>query len=149
MRIEQLTYLIEIADSGSFMSAAERLHIAQPSISQAISALESELNVTLLTRTRTGTEPTQAGLIAINHARHVLEEIDRIKDIGKGKHTECSTVTIVSSVAPISTFLPAAISCADIDRYKGRIALREGSAHTAERLLTRGEADFAVVPYIE
>ena len=45
MRLEQLQYIIEIADTGSFTTASERLFIAQPSISQAVNSLEKELNL--------------------------------------------------------------------------------------------------------
>ena len=50
MRLEQLKYIVEIADTGSFTTASERLFIAQPSISQAVTSLEKELNVTMFHR---------------------------------------------------------------------------------------------------
>lgn len=49
MRIEQLLYMIEINQTGSISLAAEKLHVSQPNISQAIVSLEEELGVKLLT----------------------------------------------------------------------------------------------------
>jgi DNA-binding transcriptional LysR family regulator len=54
MRLEQLQYVIEIADSGSISAAAERLHVSQPSISQSIASLERELNTKIFKRSRLG-----------------------------------------------------------------------------------------------
>ena len=79
MRLEQLYYLLEIADTGSFSAASEKLHIAQPSISQSIASLEKELNVTLLNRSRSGAQPTEIGQKIIIHARNIANEIDKIK----------------------------------------------------------------------
>lgn len=61
MNIEQLYYLIEIADSGSITQAAKKLHISQPSISQSITKLEEKLQVTIFKRSRMGTYPTEIG----------------------------------------------------------------------------------------
>ena len=79
MRLEQLRYIIEIADTGSFTMASERLFIAQPSVSQAVTALEKELNMTLFTRYRTGAVPTPLGLKVIAHAREVIKSVGEIE----------------------------------------------------------------------
>lgn len=54
MRLEQLRYLIEIANSKSINKAAHNLYITQPALSIAINSLEEELNYPLLTRTKKG-----------------------------------------------------------------------------------------------
>ena len=52
MRIEQLEYLLAVTRHGSLRRASEKLHISQPSLSEALSKLERELGVTLLDRRR-------------------------------------------------------------------------------------------------
>ena len=61
MRLEQLYYIVEIADTGSFTASSERLFVSQPSISQSVNALEKELDVTIFKRSRSGAIPTEAG----------------------------------------------------------------------------------------
>ncbi|WP_078429754.1 LysR family transcriptional regulator [Alkalihalobacterium alkalinitrilicum] len=79
MRLEQLSYLIEIARLGSFSLAAERLHISQPSISQAINNLEKELGVKLFKRSRAGAELTEVGEVIVKKAQEVLRKLDELK----------------------------------------------------------------------
>lgn len=79
MRLEQLFYIVEIAQSRSISLAAERLHISQPSMSQAISNLEKELGVKLFERTRTGTLPTETGEIVVKKAKEILNKIEELK----------------------------------------------------------------------
>lgn len=61
MDLRGLRYFVAAVDSGSITGAAERCYVAQPSITQAISKLEDELGVRLLTRGKRGVEPTLDG----------------------------------------------------------------------------------------
>ncbi|RED41837.1 LysR family transcriptional regulator [Paenibacillus sp. VMFN-D1] len=78
MRTEQLRYFIEIAKSGSFTTAAEQLHISQPSISQAISNLEQELGVKLFERSRYGIKLTSVGQSILLKAQGILNIMEEI-----------------------------------------------------------------------
>jgi DNA-binding transcriptional LysR family regulator len=71
-RLEQLRYFVAVADEGQFTRAARNLHVAQPALSQAISNLESELGVDLLTRHARGVTPTAAGETFLAKARVAL-----------------------------------------------------------------------------
>ena len=48
MRLEQLYYIVEIADTGSFTASSERLFVSQPSISQSVNALEKDPRATVV-----------------------------------------------------------------------------------------------------
>ena len=61
MNLRQLQYFVAIADEGSFTRAAERLFVAQPSLSQQIKRLERELGGQLLERLPNGVRLTAAG----------------------------------------------------------------------------------------
>ena len=54
MNIQQLRYVVAIANSGTFREAASKLFVSQPSLSVAIKDLEQELNFQIFTRTTTG-----------------------------------------------------------------------------------------------
>lgn len=148
MRIEQLIYLVEVVESGTFTAAANKLHVAQPSISQAIAALEAELGTDLLQRMRNGVKLTPTGEIVINHAKSILIEIDEISKAHTNTMTK-RTISIVSTSAPLATFLPSAATTIQNTFTNCAIKITEGSPRFAERAVERNEADFAIIPYVE
>lgn len=79
MRIEQLQYLCEVAKRRSINLAADKLHIAQQTLSSSIKALEKELDVKLLDRTYQGVFPTPIGQEVINWAEDVMNGLDFLK----------------------------------------------------------------------
>ncbi|MCW2613754.1 MAG: Transcriptional regulator, LysR family protein [Frankiales bacterium] len=66
-----------MAEEGRFSRAAARLHLAAPSLSQQIRALERDLRVTLFHRTARGAVLTPAGEVLLPRARVILAEADR------------------------------------------------------------------------
>ncbi|MEU9705835.1 LysR family transcriptional regulator [Streptomyces sp. NPDC047981] len=73
-----LRYFRTVAEEQHFGRAAERLHLAQPSLSQRIQRLERELGVRLLDRTSRGTTLTPAGRLVLAEAEHLLAAADRL-----------------------------------------------------------------------
>jgi DNA-binding transcriptional LysR family regulator len=69
----QLRYLVAVADEGGIRKASRRLHLSQPSLSQALRKLEAELGVELIRRSARGTELTDAGTELVDHAREILD----------------------------------------------------------------------------
>lgn len=79
MKSEQVQYFLEAAELGSMLQVAERHYLSQPAVSAAISALEEELGVKLLERSRQGIALTDAGVIAREHflvMKDVLRALD-------------------------------------------------------------------------
>lgn len=75
MEIHQLRYVVAVAEEGSFSRAAEREHIAQPSLSQQIQKLEAELNQQLFDRLPRAVVLTEAGRCLLGYARQILTGI--------------------------------------------------------------------------
>lgn len=75
MELHQLRYFVAVAETGGFVRAAHRCGVAQPSLSQQIRKLESELGVTLFDRSSRGAVPTEAGLALLPRARRILAEV--------------------------------------------------------------------------
>lgn len=80
MDVRQLRNFVAIVDSGSLSKAAERLLIAQPSLSQQLRTLEEELQTQLLIRSAQGVVPTDAGKTLYRHARVVLRQMEQIRE---------------------------------------------------------------------
>jgi len=76
MDTRQLEYFLAIVDHHGFSRAAARMHVAQPSLSQAIQRLERELGVALFHRIGRGVQLTAAGRAMVEPARQVLRGLD-------------------------------------------------------------------------
>lgn len=72
MTCHQLQVFLAVADAGNFARGAEALRLSQPTVSQHIAALERELGVSLLDRSRRGVALTEAGKLLRRHARQVV-----------------------------------------------------------------------------
>jgi DNA-binding transcriptional LysR family regulator len=76
IELRHLRYFVALADTGTFTGAAERLYIAQPTLSQQIRRLEEMVGAPLLRRGREGVRPTEAGVVLLEESRAVLSLID-------------------------------------------------------------------------
>ena len=74
MTLQQMKYVVEIADRGSMNEAARALFISQPSLSGAIRELENEIGITLFTRSNRGIQITAGGMEFLGYARQTLEQ---------------------------------------------------------------------------
>ena len=108
----QLRYFVEIADSGSFSAAAERLFVAQSALSRQIKELESQLQTPLFERTARQPRLTAAGEAFYPRARNLLSELLKASDlatqVGQG---QLGTLRLShSSTVPMSGALLQGIS---------------------------------------
>lgn len=112
MDARQLEYFLAVADNGSFSRAAASLHLAQPSLSQAIRNLEHELGVLLFHRIGRRIELTEAGRTMIEPARQVMRDLENTRatmESVKGLRTGRLEVVSMPSpaVQPLSTMIGA------------------------------------------
>jgi DNA-binding transcriptional LysR family regulator len=88
VELRQLRSFVAVAEELHFRRAADRLHLAQPSVSQQVRTLESELGVRLFERNRRGVVLTAAGVTLLEDARDLLARADRAaeraRDAGTG-----------------------------------------------------------------
>lgn len=80
MTLQQLKYLVTVAECRNITEAAEKLFISQPSLSAAIHNLESEMGVTAFVRSNKGVSITREGEELLSFARNLLEQAEIMKD---------------------------------------------------------------------
>ena len=117
MDLRQLRYFLTVAEEARFAAAARRLHIAAPSLSQQIRALERDLRVTLFDRTSRGAELTAAGRVLAERARVILAEVDRAREDVRAAEPDRSAA---SGLATRAEHLGARDSADQVDRLAGR-----------------------------
>ncbi|NVM96895.1 nitrogen assimilation transcriptional regulator NAC [Arthrobacter wenxiniae] len=101
MDTRKLAYFVQIVDSGSITKAAAVLHVAQPALSQQVSALETELKQRLLIRSKRGVEPTAAGHTLYRHAQTILRLVEQARiDVAASGAAPSGRVSI--AIAPYS-----------------------------------------------
>jgi len=146
MELRQLQYALAIARELNFSRAAEKLHIAQPSLSQQLAKLEKELGVQLFSRTTSSVELTWAGKVFVEKAQAIIDmaemlkrEMDDISQMRKGKLVVGSLPITGSHVLPL--VLPAFQA-----RYPHiEIQLVEDTTRNLEALAASGETDISLL----
>lgn len=97
MRLYQLEYFIKIAECGSITKAAQELYLSQPSLTKAISSLESEYDLKLFSRTARGISLTPRGKDFLEYARSVVESSHALENtFGKKDKPLVQRIAIVS-----------------------------------------------------
>lgn len=146
MELRQLSYAVQIYREKNFSRAAEKLHIAQPSLSQQLAKLEKELGVPLFHRTTNAVEPTHAGEVFVNKAQGILDlveqlrsEMNDISNLRRGKLVVGTLPITGSHILPI--VLPAFAA-----RHPGiEISLVEDTSANLEQLTASGGVDLALL----
>jgi DNA-binding transcriptional LysR family regulator len=149
MTLQQLRYLVAAADLGSFSGAAAQLHLAQPSVSEQVRALEGELGVALFVRAGRRLQPTEAGRTLLRHARRVLAAVeDAQRAVADVREVLTGTVTL-GIFGTASYYLVADVIEQFRRRYPGvRVRLvGENSAQVADDVRSgRIEAGLVFLP---
>ena len=81
MTLTELRYLVALAQEGSFSRAAEVCAVSQPTLSQSIARLESELGIPLFERGIGFVSPSEAGARIVAQARVVMDEVAKVKTL--------------------------------------------------------------------
>lgn len=87
MTLQQLKYVITIANTGSLHTAASELYISQPNLSKAIKDLENEMDIIIFNRTNKGVILTDEGTKFLSYARQVVEQASLLEDTYKNKES--------------------------------------------------------------
>jgi DNA-binding transcriptional LysR family regulator len=144
--LRRLEYFLAVVEHGRVTSAAAALHVAQPSLSQAIRALERDLGVDLFVRSGRGLTPTPAGLALVDPARRVL------RDLASARAAVADVVDLSAGWLDIAahdqlTFDPLAPVLAAFHRRYAGVPVRVHDPRSEEdlvRLLIDGQSELAL-----
>ncbi len=114
MTIIQLEYLLAVANRGSFSLAAQDCFVTQPSLSMQIKALEEELGVVLLDRSKKPVIPTETGEVVLRNAREALKSYNYVRESVnelKGEISGTLRLGVIPTVGPylLHKFIPTFI----------------------------------------
>jgi DNA-binding transcriptional LysR family regulator len=146
VQLHQLRYFVAVAETRHFTRAASEVHVAQPSLSQQIRALERELGADLFHRARGHISLTDAGEALLPLARRILadtetarREVQEVAQLRRGRVRLGATPSLCASLVP------------DIlrvyhDRYPGiELQVHEGGSQDLVRILAAGDLDLALI----
>ncbi|MEC9375332.1 MAG: HTH-type transcriptional regulator CysB [Pseudomonadota bacterium] len=147
MTLQQLRYLLGIADSGlNITAAAERLYTSQPGISKQLKLLEQELGIQLFTRKgKSLSAITPAGHEVIARARRILLEVKNIRNLASDLSQEQEgTLSIATTHTQARYVLPDVIQKFRDSYPKVNLEIHQGTAEQIAELVSSNSVDFAV-----
>src|SRR5689334_11363171 len=146
IELRHLRYFVALADAGSFTHAAERMFIAQPTLSQQIRRLEEIIGTPLLQRRREGLRLTPAGTVLLDTCRTVLSLVDH--GVNRTRHAAGMGRPCLRIVLPpqlpdalavqAAAELRAAAAAADVDLVWMEAALDAGFSLIRQRRADAG-----------
>lgn len=146
VQLQQLTYFVAVAELRHFTRAAESVHVAQPSLSKQIGALERELGTLLFSRARGNVTLTPAGETLLPLARRILADVDTARvqmhelvGLARGRLRLGATPSLST------VLLPEALRRFH-DAYPGiELIVEETGSRDLVRLVAGGELDLALI----
>jgi DNA-binding transcriptional LysR family regulator len=148
MNFSQLQSFVALAETGSFTEAAYAIDLTQSAVSHALSALESELSVTLLKRNRKGVVAlTDAGQKIIPHVRALLAQVEAIEQEAKAAHGEAAGKLRLGSMLSIVSpaLLARVLTCFRASYPDIEVVLFEGTMREVGEWIEKSIIDVGFV----
>lgn len=146
MTLQQLVYFVAVAETRHFTQAAERAHVAQPSLSKQIHTLESELGAPLFSRARGNVTLTPAGEALLPVAKRILSDVDTARlEVGELVGLRRGRVRL-GATPSLCVGILADVLRRFHDAYPGiQLVVQESGSRDLTRALTGGELDLALI----
>lgn len=145
MEFKTLTTFLTVAEVGTIMHAAKRLHCVQSNVTNRIKTLEEELGVTLFQRSRSGMTLTAAGEVFLEHARVVIDQASMAKASVANFSTRVHTLRIGSMESSLAVHLPNYIALFRQHHPSVKIALTSAPTEELIKALLDNRLDIGFV----
>lgn len=117
MTLVQLEYIVAVDTYRSFVSAAEKCFVTQPTLSMQIQKLEEFLGVKIFDRSKQPVTPTEIGAQIIEQARLVLQESSKIKEIINDQKQDVTGELKIGIIPTIAPYLLPQVIAAMLNKY--------------------------------
>jgi LysR family hydrogen peroxide-inducible transcriptional activator len=150
MTLQELKYVVAVADERNFRRAADKVFVSQPSLSASVKKLEEELGVRLFERGPHEVLLTEAGRQVVEQARRVLDEAARVKVVAKEKRDPLRgalRLGVIHTIAPY--LLPDLVLALRSSAPSMPLDIEENLTANLDQMLRGGLIDVAIVaePY--
>ncbi|HEY3951165.1 LysR substrate-binding domain-containing protein [Phenylobacterium sp.] len=144
--LTDLRLFCDVADAGSITGGAEKSALALAAASTRIRGMEEALGAPLLTRSRAGVTPTEAGRTLLKHARGILADAQRMReDLSVFSGGLIGQVRLLANTNALTEFLPEALSSFLADHPQVSVDLEERLSDEIVGLVAEGAADAGIV----
>ncbi len=146
MDLKQLEYFVHVAEFGSFTQSSRYLKVAQPALSRQVRTLEVELRQTLFVRNGRGVTLTEAGKRLLDHARGILQQVQRARLDLEQQRGALSGRLVIGLPPSVGRVLTGDLVRAFRERFPlATFGIVEGLSDHLMEWLTVGRVDFALV----
>ncbi|MFA5985503.1 MAG: LysR substrate-binding domain-containing protein [Methylococcaceae bacterium] len=146
MNLRDLNYLIAVAELRSFVQAAERCCISQPTLSTQIKKMEDTLGVQIFERTNKKVIPTELGMQIIASARQIINEVNVITELAKMSQDPYAGNLRLGAFPTLSTYIfPQLVPLIKQALPKIRLILIEEKTEALTQQLLNGQIDAAIL----
>lgn len=150
MTLQQLEYIVAVAEHRHFLKAAEACDVTQPTLSSMVQKLEEELGIKIFDRKQKPIVATEVGEIVIAQARQLLVQAQQIRE---SVEEECNTLSGTFRIGVLPTIAPYLIPrfFPHISREFPKLDLRitEMKTRDIKQALLKGEIDAGILAQIE
>lgn len=144
--LSQLKTFIAVVDQGGFTAASRRLGLSQPAVSRTVATLEKELGLPLFMRRRDGLALTEAGAVALTHAREAVRQLTLMRTEVAGLAGDITgTLSLASLPTATATLIAPQLRTFARRHPAVTIRLLEGSKEEILDWLDQGAAEAGVV----
>lgn len=146
MHLKELQYIVTLADEGSISRAADRLYMAQSSLSQFLQQYEAELGISLFARTSKGIRETAAGKLFISSARNILLSYRQVQnELWDMAELQGGSVTLGISSFRGMYMLPRVLKHFYKAYPKVKVDIVEANSMALEDRISDGSIDLAIL----